>query len=66
MWNMGSCRLNVKGKFKWSSHKSENTNVKHSGGPAGSSDEAVVMVVERSGWLIEQTGIKQLNLYRRI
>ena len=66
IWNMGSCRLNAKGKLKWRTHKSESTDVRHSGGPAGSSVEAAVMAVERSGWLIEQTGIKQLNLIRRI
>jgi UDP-N-acetylenolpyruvoylglucosamine reductase len=63
---MGTCRLNVKGKLKWRPHKSDITEVRHRGGPAGSSVEATVMVVEPSGWLIEQTGIKQLNLNRRI
>ena len=61
-WNMGTCRLNVKGKLKWPSHKSESTKVRHGGGPVGSSEEAAVMAVERSGWLIEPTSIEQLTI----
>ena len=54
MWNMGTCRLDVKEKLKQRTCKSESTEARHRGGPAGSSGEVTVMVMERSGWLIEQ------------
>jgi hypothetical protein len=54
MRNMGTCRLNVKEKLKQRPCKSESTDVKHRGGPTGSSDEVTVMVMERSGWHTEQ------------
>lgn len=65
MRNMGTCRLNAKGKLKQRTCKSDSTEVKHRGGPTCSSDELTVMVMERSGWHTEHTGIKQL-IARRI
>jgi hypothetical protein len=43
-------------KPKWKNHEGVSTDAGHWGGPACSSDEATVMVVEQRGW------IRQLNL----
>lgn len=64
MRNMGTFRLNAKGKLKQRTCKSDSTDVKHRGGPTGSSEEMTVMVMERSGWHTEHPGIKQLNIRR--
>lgn len=44
--------LNVKGNDKWSTTTRKNTEVEYRGGAARSSDEAVVMSVERRGRVI--------------
>ena len=54
IWNMGTCRQDIKENLKQLPCKRESTEACHGGGPVGSSVEAPVMVVERSGWLIEQ------------
>ena len=40
-------------KFKWRTHKNENTNAGHGGGPTRSSMEVPVMRLERRGWIIQ-------------
>ena len=39
-------------KFKWKTHKNENTDAGHGGGAASSRDEVPVMGMERRGWVI--------------
>ena len=53
-WNVGTCRLNVKGESQAGSPcKSKSTNVSHRGGIARSSNEASVMEVEQRGCVIQ-------------
>ena len=47
--NIGTCRSAVKGNVQMGNQKSKSTDVGHRDGLTGSSVEAVVMMVERSG-----------------
>ena len=40
-------------KFKWRPHENESTDARHRDGVASSSDEALVMRVERRGYVIQ-------------
>ena len=51
VWNLGSCRFDVKGEVQVVNPQGESTNAKHNDGPSRSSDEVSVMEMERRGWL---------------
>ena len=54
VWNMGTCRLDVKGEVQVGSpHKNQSTDARHRGGAARSSDESSVMGLERRGGVIQ-------------
>ena len=54
MWNMGTCRPDVKGEIQVGSpHKDESTDAGHRGGAARSSVEGAVMAVERRSGVIQ-------------
>lgn len=53
IWNIGTCRLDAKGKAQAENCKCESTDEGHRGGLIGSSDEAFVMNVERSNQIIQ-------------
>jgi hypothetical protein len=67
VWNVGTCRLNVKGEIQVSDpHKNESTDVRHRGGTTRSSDEAlerewsegVVLFGRRSKYQPERGGMR--------
>jgi len=47
MWNMGTCRLNDNGEIQVLQHENESTDVRHRGGLVRSSEEEIVMILER-------------------
>ena len=50
MWNVGTCRRDVKGEIQEGGPlKGESTDARHGGGSARSSDEVFVMGMERRG-----------------
>jgi hypothetical protein len=49
VWNVGTWVLMLRERFKWKNHKDLSTKAVHRGGSTRSSDEAVVMTVERRG-----------------
>ena len=54
MWNMGTCRPDVKGEIQVGSpHKDESTDAGHRGGATRSSVEGAVMAVERRSGVIQ-------------
>lgn len=53
MWNVGTCRSDVKGKLKWKTHKSESTEAGHKGGITCKTDEVSVMEMEERGYTIQ-------------
>ena len=52
MWNVGTCRSDVKGEAQVEAHKCESTDAEHRGGVTRSRDEAPVMGVERRGYIV--------------
>ena len=53
VWNVGTCRPDVKGEAQMSGpHKGESTDAGHRGGLTRSSVEVSVMEMERRGWII--------------
>jgi len=46
VWNVGTCVLMLREKFKWRTHKGESTDAGHRGGTTRSSDEVPVMGME--------------------
>ena len=53
MWNVGTCWFNVKGREVAVLSDFASTNVNQRGGAIRSSDETVVMTVERRGCVIQ-------------
>lgn len=53
VWNLGSCRSDVKGATKQRTCESLSTEAEHSGGVIHSSGETAVIVVERRYDLIQ-------------
>lgn len=53
LWNVGTCWFNIKGRGVAVLSSSASTNVNQRGGVTRSSDEAIVMVVERRGCVIQ-------------
>jgi hypothetical protein len=41
IWNVGTCALMLREKFKWKHHKNQSTDVAYRGGLTRSSDEGV-------------------------
>jgi hypothetical protein len=52
VWNIGTCRFDVKGEIQAENLQELNTDAKHRDGLIGSSEEAPVMGVERSDQII--------------
>lgn len=52
VWNMRTCRPDVKGESDAAMH-TKSTDAGHRGGPSRSSDEAPVMGAERRGWPVQ-------------
>ena len=52
VWNIGTCRFDVKGEIQAENLQELNTDAKHRDGLIGSSEEAPVMGVERSSQII--------------
>ena len=52
VWNIGTCRFDVKGEIQAENLQELNTDVKHRDGLIGSSVETPVMGVERSDQII--------------
>jgi hypothetical protein len=53
VWNVGTCRPNVKGETQVGGpQEGESTDVGHGGGPTRSSVEVSVMEMERRDWII--------------
>jgi hypothetical protein len=46
-------------KLEWRTHKGESTNAGHRDGPSSSSDEVLVMRMERRGWVSSQGRARQ-------
>ena len=46
-------------KLKWRPHESESTDARHRDGPSRSSDEVLVMRMERRGWASSQGEARQ-------
>jgi len=51
--NVGTYDFDAKGEIKWQIHKGESTDARYRGGTACSSDEVLVMRVERRGCVIQ-------------
>lgn len=51
--NVGTCHFDDKAKFKWAVPMRTKADAKYRGGMARSSDEALVMRVERRGHIIQ-------------
>ena len=49
IWNMRTCRSDVKGEVQVVAPRGESTKAEHRGGSARSSDEVSVMEMERRG-----------------
>ena len=47
VWNVGTCRSDVKGEIQLEAHKDESTDAEHRGGLPCSSDEVSVMEMEQ-------------------
>ncbi len=52
-WNVGTCSVMLREKFKWRSHKNESTDAQSRGEVTRISDEAAVMAVERRGYIVQ-------------
>ena len=54
VWNVGTCRSDVKGDIQGGSPtKGKRTEAEHRGGVTCSSDETAVMAVEQRGYIIQ-------------
>jgi hypothetical protein len=59
VWNIGSCRFDVKGEIQAENLQELNTDAKHSGGLIGSSVEVSVMGMEQSDQIIQPNNFNQ-------
>ena len=59
VWNVGTCRLNVKGEIQEPKLKCESTDVRHRGGASCSSVEGSVMELERRDCAISSEETEQ-------
>ena len=52
LWNVGTCILMLRERFKWKPHKNLSTDTVYRGGLVRSSEEGAVMAVERRDQVI--------------